>query len=235
MIKIFAKTLLYFICMIGSAYASNTKFYLGFDASLQDIDIDTKKITVISSSGNPTGETKSFDTYYRTKSINPAVFLGLDIAKFLKIEASYSAGLNTRKDKDVGFFYDIAGIKLYPDFVKNSLKHQTISLDFKPYLQLKAIDEKLFVFAILGVSYNKINISEQAQLLGIKIVDTKQTIYKTVPVVGFGAEYLIIPNLALRTQLKYTYFNQRTDPIKSRYIQKINSITNLNFGVAYYF
>lgn len=235
MIKIFAKTLLYFICVIGSAYASNTKFYLGFDASLQDIDIDTQKIRLVSSDGNPTGETENLDSYYKTKSINPAVFLGLDIAKFLKIEASYSAGLNTKKDEDVDFFYNIAGRKIHPDFVKSSLKHQTISLDFKPYLQLKAIDEKLFVFTILGVSYNKINISEQEQLLGIKTIDTKQTIYKTVPVVGFGAEYLILPSLSLRTQLKYTYFNQSTDPIESVYIRKINSITNLNFGVAYYF
>ena len=227
--KLLYQTIFYFFCSIVSVHASNTKFYIGMDASLQSLDIDTAKIRYVDENGKPTGETKDLNTYYRTKTINPAIFLGLDIAKLLKIEASYSIGSNRTKDKNPDYYY------LKPNTVfltDNNIKHQTASLDFKPYIQLKSIDEKLFAFIILGASYNKITIHEKEKSV-FGNYQRKQNIYKVTPAVGIGAEYLILPNLALRTQLKYTYFNQKTDEYLC--LKKINTITNLNFGVAYYF
>jgi len=231
--KLLYQTIFCFFCIATSVYASHTKFYLGLDASLQSLDIETQKIITVDQNQKPTGETKSFDTYYRTKTINPAIFLGLDIAKLLKIEASYSIGSNRKKDKHPSYYYMVPGTVLLTD---NNIQHQTASLDFKPYMQLKSIDEKLFAFLIVGVSYNKVTINEKEESI-FSIYQAKQNIYKTAPVVGIGAEYLVLPNLALRTQLKYTYFDKKTDDKdpESFRLTKINNITNLNFGVAYYF
>ena len=98
--KLLYQTIFYFFCSIVSVHASNTRFYIGMDASLQSLDVDTEKIRYADENGQPTGETKDLNTYYRTKTINPAIFLGLDIAKLLKIEASYSIGSNRTKDKN---------------------------------------------------------------------------------------------------------------------------------------
>ena len=223
------KTIFCFILATSASYAS-TKFYLGLDASLQQLDTNTQKIYIVNSS-----ETKSMDSYYRTKSINPAVFLGLDIANILKIETSYSAGSHRKKDHDPAYYYYLVGDVLLTD---NNIRHETISLDFKPYMHLKSIDEKLFGFIILGASYNKIKIDEKEDksLLNIIVYTSKKSasIYKISPAIGIGAEYLMSPHLSLRTQLKYTYFQQKTGN-PDLYLEKINNITNLNFGAAYYF
>lgn len=222
------KTVFFFILAISSSYAS-TKFYLGLDASLQQVDVTTQKINIINSS-----ETKSMDSYYRTKSINPAVFLGIDIANILKIETSYSAGSHRKKDPNPSYDYYINGTKIIDVLLTdNNIRHETISLDFKPYMHLKSIDEKLFGFIILGASYNKIKIDEKEYT---NLITSKKSasIYKISPTIGIGAEYLISPHLSLRTQLKYTYFQQNTGN-PDLYLKEINNITNLNFGAAYYF
>jgi opacity protein-like surface antigen len=175
------------------------------------------------------------DSYYRTKSINPAVFLGLDIANILKIETSYSAGSHRKEDHDPAYYHYSVGDVLLTD---NNIRHETISLDFKPYMHLKSIDEKLFGFIILGASYNKIKIDEKEDnnLFNTIFYTSKKSasIYKISPAIGIGAEYLVSPHLALRTQLKYTYFQQKTGNSKLD-LKRINNITNLNFGAAYYF
>ena len=223
------KTVFFFILAISSSYASSTKFYLGLDASLQQIDVTTQKIYSINSS-----ETKSMDTYYRTKSINPAVFLGIDIANLLKIETSYSAGSHRRKDHDPSYDYYRNGTKTIDALLtNNNIRHETVSLDFKPYMHLKSIDEKLFGFVILGANYNKIKIDEK-EYTNLRTSKKSASIYKISPAIGIGAEYLVSPHLSLRTQVKYTYFQQKKEN-SNLYLKKINNITNLNFGVAYYF
>ena len=173
------------------------------------------------------------DSYYRTKSINPAVFLGLDIANILKIETSYSAGSHRKKDPNPSYDYYYNGTKIIDTLLTNNIRHETISLDFKLYTHLKSIDEKLFGFVILGANYNKIKIDEKEYT---NLITSKKSasIYKISPAIGIGAEYLMSPHLSLRTQLKYTYFQQKTGN-PDLYLKKINNITNLNFGAAYYF
>ena len=227
------KTIFCFILATSASYAS-TKFYLGLDASLQQLDTTTQKIYIVNSS-----ETESMDSYYRTKSINPAVFLGLDIANILKIETSCSAGSHRKKDPNPSYDYYYNETKIIDTLLtNNNIRHETISLDFKPYMHLKSIDEKLFGFIILGASYNKIKIDEKEDksLLNIIFYTSKKSasIYKISPAIGIGAEYLTSPHLSLRTQLKYTYFQQKTGN-PDLYLKKINNITNLNFGAAYYF
>jgi opacity protein-like surface antigen len=223
------KTIFCFILATSASYAS-TKFYIGLDASLQQLDVTTDTLYIVNSP-----KTKSMDSYYRTKSINPAVFLGLDIANILKIETSYSAGSHRKKNHDPAYYYYSVGDVLLTD---SNIRHETISLDFKPYMHLKSIDEKLFGFIILGASYNKIKIDEKEDnnLLNIIFYTSKKSasIYKISPAIGIGAEYLVSPHLALRTQVKYTYFQQEAGNSKLD-LKRINNITNLNFGAAYYF
>jgi|GEM_PF-2564687 len=222
------KTIFCFILATSASYAS-TKFYIGLDASLQQLDITTQKIYSINSS-----ETKSMDSYYRTKSINPAVFLGLDIANILKIETSYSTGSHRRKDPNPSYDYYYNGTQAVDALLtNNNIRHETISLDFKPYMHLKSIDEKLFGFIILGANYNKIKIDEK-EYTNLYKFKKSASIYKISPAIGIGAEYLVSPHLALRTQVKYTYFQQKKEN-PNLYLKKINNITNLNFGAAYYF
>jgi hypothetical protein len=226
------KTIFCFILANSASYA-NTKFYIGLDASLQQIDTTTQKISIIDNSVT-TAETKSMESYYRTKSINPAVFLGLDIAKILKIEASYSTGSHRKKDPHPAYFYHINGVKVIDVLLTNhNIRHETVSLDFKPYIQLKSIDEKLFGFIILGVNYNKIKIDEK-EYTNFYTSKDSASLYKTSPAIGIGAEYLVSPHLSLRTQLKYTYFQKQTGN-STLHLKRINNITNLNFGAAYYF
>ena len=222
------KTIFCFILATSASYAS-TKFYIGLDASLQQLDVTTDTLYIVNSP-----KTKSMDSYYRTKSINPAVFLGIDIANILKIETSYSAGSHRKKDPHPEYNYYNNGTQVIDVLLTdNNIRHETISLDFKPYMHLKSIDENLFGFIILGASYNKIKIDEKEDTI-FYTSKKSASIYKISPAIGIGAEYLVSPHLSLRTQLKYTYFQQKTGN-PDLYLKKINNITNLNFGAAYYF
>ena len=94
------------------------------------------------------------------------------------------------------------------------------------------------MFAIVGASYNKININEKIEIINMANMDNievsnKRSINKLAPSVGFGLEYFILTNLSLRTQAKYIHLNIKKD--SNLLLAKIPSMTQVNIGAAYYF
>ncbi|NBO24913.1 MAG: porin family protein [Chlamydiae bacterium] len=215
----FTKAIFVFVAISNFAYASDTKFYLGLDASLQDLDLNTSNTYIDSG-------IKAKD-YYKNKSINPSIFAGVDVLDFLKIEASY-----TQSSSD--------DISIAPWGKTNyQIKTKTIALDFKPYVK---ISDNFLAFAIVGASYNKININEKDHYTASTIAgdysietQTKGSATKLAPSVGLGLEYFVLPNLALRTQAKYTHLNVKTNSNDDSLLGKIQGMTHVNVGAAYYF
>ena len=71
----FTKAIFVFVTIYNFAYASDPKFYLGLDASRQDLDLDKNNDIY---SGIDTKD------YYKNNSINPSIFAGVDVLDFLK-------------------------------------------------------------------------------------------------------------------------------------------------------
>jgi len=225
----FTKAIFVFVAISNFAYASDTKFYLGLDASLQDLNLNT--------SDNDIG-IKAKD-YYKNNSINPSIFAGVDVLDFLKIEASYTQSSTTQKNNpNIEFTIDDDTIETW-DKTNYQIKTKTIALDFKPYVK---ISDNFLAFAIVGASYNKININEKNHITESTIdgdysieTQTKGSANKLAPSVGLGLEYFVLPNLALRTQAKYTHLNVKTNRNGDFLIGKIQGMTHVNVGAAYYF
>ena len=220
----FTKAIFVFVAISNFAYASDPKFYLGLDASRQDLNLDTSDIY------SDTG-IKAKD-YYKNNSINPSIFAGVDVLDFLKIEASYTQSSTTKKNNpNIPFLNDEGTISIW-DKTNYQIKTKTIALDFKPYVK---INDKFLAFAIVGASYNKININEK-NLINLEPIDElKESANKIAPSVGFGLEYFVLPNLALRTQAKYTHLNVKTNSDDDFLLGKIKGMTHVNVGAAYYF
>ena len=225
----FTKAIFVFVAISNFAYASDTKFYLGLDASLQDLNLNT--------SDNNIG-IKAKD-YYKNNSINPSIFAGVDVLDFLKIEASYTQSSTTQKNNpNIVFTIDDDTIETW-DKTNYQIKTKTIALDFKPYVK---ISDNFLAFAIVGASYNKININEKDHITESTIdgdysieTQTKGSVTKLAPSVGLGLEYFVLPNLALRTQAKYTHLNVKTNRNDDFVLGKIQGMTHVNVGAAYYF
>lgn len=225
----FTKAIFVFVAISNFAYASDTKFYLGLDASLQDLNLNT--------SDNNIG-IKAKD-YYKNNSINPSIFAGVDVLDFLKIEASYTQSSTTQKNNpNIEFTIDDDTIETW-DKTNYQIKTKTIALDFKPYVK---ISDNFLAFAIVGASYNKININEKDHITESTIdgdysieTQTKGSATKLAPSVGLGLEYFVLPNLALRTQAKYTHLNVKTNRNDDFVLGKIQGMTHVNVGAAYYF
>ena len=225
----FTKAIFVFVAISNFAYASDAKFYLGLDASRQDLNLDTSDIY------SDTG-IKAKD-YYKNNSINPSIFAGVDVLDFLKIEASYTQSSTTKKNNPNLEFQNDDGTILIWDQTNYQIKTKTIALDFKPYVK---INDKFLAFAIVGASYNKINITEKdtgLNLTYLEQIDTELTgsANKIAPSVGFGLEYFASPNLALRTQAKYTHLNVKTNENDDFLLGKIKGMSQVNVGAAYYF
>lgn len=226
----FTKAIFVFVAISNFAYASDTKFYLGLDASLQDLNLNT-------SDNNNIG-IKAKD-YYKNNSINPSIFAGVDVLDFLKIEASYTQSSTTQKNNpNIEFTIDDDTIETW-DQTNYQIKTKTIALDFKPYVK---ISDNFLAFAIVGASYNKININEKDHITESTIdgdysieTKTKGSATKLAPSVGLGLEYFVLPNLALRTQAKYTHLNVKTNRNDDFVLGKIQGMTHVNVGAAYYF
>ncbi len=202
------------------AYASDPKFYLGLDASRQDLNLDKNNNAIYSGI-----DTKD---YYKNNSINPSIFAGVDVLDFLKIEASYTQSSTTKNNPNPEISDDL-------DKTNYQIKTKTIALDFKPYVK---INDKFLAFAIVGASYNKININEKDNYTddnSTEIDELKGSATKLAPSVGFGVEYFVLPNLALRTQAKYTHLNVKTNNDDDLLLGKIQGMTHVNVGAAYYF
>lgn len=225
----FTKAIFVFVVISNFAYASDTKFYLGLDASLQDLNLNT--------SDNNIG-IKAKD-YYKNNSINPSIFAGVDVLDFLKIEASYTQSSTTQKNNpNIEFTINDDTIETW-DKTNYQIKTKTIALDFKPYVK---ISDNFLAFAIVGASYNKININEKDHNTESTIdgdysieTQTKGSATKLAPSVGLGLEYFVLPNLALRTQAKYTHLNVKTNRNDDFVLGKIQGMTHVNVGAAYYF
>lgn len=212
----FTKAIFVFVVISNFAYASDTKFYLGLDASRQDLDLDT--------SNDIYSGIKAKD-YYKNNSINPSIFAGVDVLDFLKIEASYTQSSTTKKNN--------VNLPIWDGKTNYQIKTKTIALDFKPYVK---INDKFLAFAIVGASYNKININEKEHDNSTEEESiTKGSATKLAPSVGFGLEYFVLPNLALRTQAKYTHLNVKTNANDDFLLGKIQGMSQVNAGVAYYF
>ena len=161
---------------------------------------------------------------------------------FLKIEASYTQSSTKKKNNPNILFQNDDGTALTNDDgtaltsvvqTNYQIKTKTIALDFKPYVK---INDKFLAFAIVGASYNKININEKNYISIIeKTVSFKGSANKIAPSVGFGVEYFVLPNLALRTQAKYTHLNVKTNSDDDFLLGKIKGMTHVNVGAAYYF
>lgn len=224
----FTKAIFVFVAISNFAYASDPKFYLGLDASRQDLNLDTSDIY------SDTG-IKAKD-YYKNNSINPSIFAGVDVLDFLKIEASYTQSSTTKKNNPNLEIENDDGTTFTWDKTNYQIKTKTIALDFKPYVK---INDKFLAFAIVGASYNKININEKDNYTDDnskekeKII--KESATKLAPSVGFGLEYFVLPNLALRTQAKYTHLNVKTKSDGNLLLGKIKGMTHVNVGAAYYF
>lgn len=213
----FTKAIFVFVVISNFAYASDTKFYLGLDASRQDLDLDTHALY-------RDNGIKAKD-YYKNNSINPSIFAGVDVLDFLKIEASYTQSSTTKKNN--------VNLPIWDGKTNYQIKTKTIALDFKPYVK---INDKFLAFAIVGASYNKININEKDHDNSTEEESiTKGSATKLAPSVGFGLEYFVLPNLALRTQAKYTHLNVKTNANDDFLLGKIQGMSQVNAGVAYYF
>ena len=221
----FTKAIFVFVAISNFAYASDPKFYLGIDASRQDLNLDTNAL--YRNSG-----IKAED-YYKNNSINPSIFAGIDVLDFLKIEASYTQSSTKKKNNPNIEIENDDGTTFTLDKTNYQIKTKTIALDFKPYVK---INDKFLAFAIVGASYNKINLNEKNYISIIeKPVSFKESANKIAPSVGFGLEYFVLPNLALRTQAKYTHLNVKTDSDDDFLLGKIKGMTHVNVGAAYYF
>ena len=224
----FTKAIFVFVAISNFAYASDPKFYLGIDASRQDLNLDTNAL--YRNSG-----IKAED-YYKNNSINPSIFAGIDVLDFLKIEASYTQSSTKKKNNPNIEIENDDGTTFTLDKTNYQIKTKTIALDFKPYVK---INDKFLAFAIVGASYNKININEKDNYTDDnskekeKIIKESPT--KLAPSVGFGLEYFVLPNLALRTQAKYTHLNVKTNNDDDLPLGKIKGMTHVNVGAAYYF
>ena len=220
----FTKAIFVFVAISNFAYASDPKFYLGLDASRQDLDLDKNNDIY---SGIDTKD------YYKNNSINPSIFAGIDVLDFLKIEASYTQSSTTKKNNPNLEIENDDGITFTWDKTNYQIKTKTIALDFKPYVK---INDKFLAFAIVGASYNKININEKNYIsIKEKPVSFKGSANTLAPSVGFGLEYFVLPNLALRTQAKYTHLNVKTNSDDDFLLGKIKGMTHVNVGAAYYF
>ncbi len=222
----FTKAIFVFVAISNFSYASDAKFYLGLDASRQDLDLNTNNDEFTDSNAMDVAN------YHKNNSINPSVFAGVDMLDFLKIETSYTQS-SARKKKNPHVLSDDASITL--DKTNFQIKTKNISLDFKPYIK---INDNFLVFAIVGASYNKININEKIEIINMANMDNievsnKRSINKLAPSVGFGLEYFILTNLSLRTQAKYIHLNIKKD--SNLLLAKIPSMTQVNIGAAYYF
>ena len=221
----FTKAIFVFVAISNFAYASDPKFYLGLDASRQDLNLDTNAL--YRNSG-----IKAED-YYKNNSINPSIFAGIDVLDFLKIEASYTQSSTKKKNNPNIEIENDDGTTFTLDKTNYQIKTKTIALDFKPYVK---INDKFLAFAIVGASYNKINLNEKNYISIIeKPVSFKESANKIAPSVGFGLEYFVLPNLALRTQAKYTHLNVKTNSDDDFLLGKIKGMTHVNVGAAYYF
>ena len=221
----FTKAIFVFVAISNFAYASDPKFYLGLDSSRQDLDLDKNNDIY---SGIDTKD------YYKNNSINPSIFAGVDVLDFLKIEASYTQSSTTKKNNPNILFKNDDGTTYTWDKTNYQIKTKTIALDFKPYVK---INDKFLAFAIVGASYNKININEKDNYTddnSTEIDELKESATKLAPSVGFGLEYFVLPNLALRTQAKYTHLNVKTNS-DDDFLLGIKSMTHVNVGAAYYF
>ena len=224
----FTKAIFVFVAISNFAYASDAKFYLGLDASRQDLNLDISDI--YSDIG-----IKAKD-YYKNNSINPSIFAGVDVLDFLKIEASYTQNSTTKKNNPNIFFQNDDGTTITWDQTNYQIKTKTIALDFKPYVK---INDKFLAFAIVGASYNKININEKDNYTHDNSTEIEAIIKgsanKLAPSVGVGLEYFVLPNLALRTQAKYNHLNVKTNSDSDFLLGKIKGMTHVNVGAAYYF
>lgn len=204
----------------SKAIADDKRFYGGLDISRQEMSLDATQAGLYSVyfNGSYLGDFNIAEgsSYYKNKSIIPVIFAGLDDGKNLKLELSYSQSSE--------------GKSITNTISTNSeTKTQTIGLDFKPYAK---INDKFSAYGILGLSYNKIEIEENFYYLGSSYSQS-ESLSKLAPTLGFGAEYFLASNVAVRTQFKYTHLNAKTPD--SFGIKEIKSVTNLNIGVGYYF
>ena len=106
----FTKAIFVFVTIYNFAYASDPKFYLGLDASRQDLnlDLDLDTDAVYLDSGI---EAKD---YYKNNSINPSIFAGVDVLDFLKIEASYTQSSTTKKNnQNLEFLWHLSAKSIY--------------------------------------------------------------------------------------------------------------------------
>ena len=207
----------------SKAIADDKRFYAGIDASSQKLALDIYSTTL----SDGTNFSPSAEDYYETNSFVPYLFAGFDNGSNLKIEASYSRSSEEKGNPSTGLFLVSDGSSLSS---KSEIKTQTIGLDFKPYAK---INDKFLAYGILGVSQNKLDIKESIYCDGTLCDSYSESVSKLAPTLGFGAEYFLSSNVAVRTQFKYTHLNAKTPD--SLGIKEIKSVTNLNIGVGYYF
>ncbi len=113
----FTKAIFVFVVISNFAYASDTKFYLGLDASRQDLNLDT--------SNDIDSGIKAKD-YYKINSINPSIFAGVDVLDFLKIEASYTQSSTKKKNNPNILFQNDDGTISTWDQTNYQIKTKTI-------------------------------------------------------------------------------------------------------------
>lgn len=221
-VKALAGLFIFSLLLSGKAIADDKRFYAGIDASSQKLALDIYSTTL---SVSPSAE-----DYYETNSFVPYLFAGFDNGSNLKIEASYSRSSEEKSNNSTGLVLVSDDSSLFSLSSKSEIKTQTIGLDFKPYAK---INDKFLAYGILGVSQNKLDIKESIYCDGTLCDSYSESVSKLAPTLGFGAEYFLASNVAVRTQFKYTHLNAKTPD--SFGIKEIKSVTNLNIGVGYYF
>ena len=218
----FAISIIISFTTLNSAKAEG-RFYGGIDISRQELDLDIYSTTL----NDGTNFSPSAKDYYETESFAPYLFAGFDDGKNLKFEVSYSQSKENKSNNSTGLILESDSSVLSS---KSEVKTQTIGFDFKPYAK---INDKFLAYGILGVSYNKLDIKEAIYCDGALCDSYSENTTKLAPAIGFGAEYFIAPNVALRTQFKYIHLNAKTSD--SLGIKEVKSATNLNIGFGYYF
>ncbi len=197
---------------------ADQNFYAGIDANYQMLQADAYDLL-------ETDKKVSTSKYYETKSLSPNFFAGFDSGKNFKIELGYKQSSTNQSFTAKNDEYDIVG--------KHKLENKALSLDFRPYAK---INENLLVYGIAGLTRYQFKLTQSGKdLVSGESNSTSGKITKTVPTVGFGAEFKVTKNFFTRAQAKYSHINEAFKYTDGTKLLKIKGATDLALGVGFYF
>lgn len=203
---------------------ADVSFYVGADVNYQNLLINSK--TGI----KPTQEIKNSSDFYQTQTIGPALYIGFDNNRNLRLEIGATTAIGEKKKKNA---FQSGSNQIATNF---KITTNVYSLEFKPYYDL---NKKSLIYGIIGYNYFDILLEREAysEILGVKYSDREKVSTKSLaPTIGFGGEYSFNSHFFIRTQLKYSYINSKVKYVENnREIIKYRGAFSLGTGLGYRF